>query len=145
MNEFKNIKMEQIERKDGFHITHYISDAATASNYDVIFTAIYPCEVIAVAETHRVACGSTGTLNIEKLTAGQALDAGTTILQTAYALNSTANTPIIKKGKDLVFTAGYRQLETGDRLALKDVNTLTSTAGLHVTVYFRRSGKGDYL
>lgn len=139
----EKIKQTNIDQKDGFWLVQNIVDGATATNYDVIFTAIYPCEVLAVAESHRVACSSTGTLNIEKLTTGQALDGGVTILTTAYALNSTANTPIIKSGKDLVFTSA-RQLDVGERLALKDASTLTSTAGVSVTVYLKRLGKGDY-
>lgn len=140
------IEIEQVKSKDGFFVTHYISDGATATNYDVFFTAIWPCEVLAVAETHRVAGtdGSDVTLNIEKLESGEALDAGDTILQTGFNLKSTANTPVIKTGKDLTFTPGARTLVQGDRLALLDTGTLTSVAGVQVTVYFKRLGKGDY-
>lgn len=133
---------DELQRKDGFHESIYVAAAATAANYDVFFTAIYPCEILAVQETHRTACSSTGTLNLEILTTGQALDAGNTVLATAYSLNSTADTPILKSGLSLT---ANRQLKTGDRLALKDANTLTSTAGLQVTVYLKRLGKGDYL
>lgn len=138
----EQITPEMIGRKDGFHLNHLMVDAATAGNYDVIFTAVYPCEVMAVIETHRVACSSTGTLNLEILTSGQALDAGVTVLSTAYSLDSTANTPILKQGLDLT---ANRQLKPKDRLALKDALTLTATAGLVVTVYLKRLGKGDYL
>ena len=133
--------------KDGFWVTQYISDGATSSNYDAFFIALYPCEVVAIGETHRVAGTNGGavTLNIEKLTSGQALDAGSVLLTTEINLKGTANTPQLfsVNDKDFVFT-NVRQLDVGDRLALKDTGTLTSVAGVQVTVYFKRLGKGHY-
>lgn len=141
------IHYQDILDKDGFHITEYIAVASTATNYGVFFIAIYPCEVLYVAETHRTAGSdaSAVTLQVEKLTTGQALDAGVALLQTAFNLKSTADTPVVKSGKDLVFTANSRQMKQGDRLALKDAGTLTAVAGVQVTVYLKRYGKGDYL
>jgi len=140
------VEIENVQHKDGFWITRFIDDATVSTEFGVIFIALWPCEVLSVGETHRTAGSDAGsvTLQLEKLTSGQALDAGTTMLQTAFDLKSTANTPVIKTGRDLVFTPGYRTLETGDRLALKDAGTLTALAGINVTVYFKRMGKGEY-
>jgi len=138
----KKLQWNEIDLKDGFIITHYISDSATAGNYDVIFTAPFPCEVSKVIETHRVA-SSSGTLNIEKLESGEALGSGDNILATAFSTATTANTPQIKNGTDLV-TSKARQLLEGDRLGLVDAGTLTSSAGVQVTVYLFPLGRGNY-
>lgn len=138
----EKIDIRRITDKDGFCVSWAIVDGATAANYDVIFTAPFPCEVSKVIETHRVA-SSSGTLNIEKLTSGQALDAGTNILATAFSTATTANTPQTKKGVALVSTTA-RQLKEGDRLALVDAGTLTSSAGLQVTIFLVPLGKGNY-
>lgn len=112
------------------------TDPATAANYDVFFTADFPCEVIEAMETHRVAGTDAGavTLDIEKLTSGQALDAGAAILESTFSLKSTADTPVRKKG---TLNSSNKVLKPGDRLALKDSGTLTAVAGLSVTVYIR--------
>jgi len=141
--ENQNIQWNELALKDGFQITHLIVDGATAANYDVIFTAPFPCEVSKVIETHRVA-SSSGTLNIEKLTSGQALDtANATILTTAFSTATTANTPQIKQGTDLV-QSSIRQLKEGDRLSLKDGGTLTSSAGVQITIYLFPLSRGSY-
>lgn len=133
--------------KDGFHVAHYISDGSSSSNYDVFFTAIYPCEVMFVSETHRVAGTDLGvvSLNMEKLTSGQALGAGVVLLQTGFDLKGAINSPVVKSGLDLSLVSHSRQLVQGDRLALKTTGTLTGVAGVQVTVYLKRLGKGDYL
>jgi len=143
-------KNELVLNKDGFYVFHSIVDGATAANYDVIFTAFRPCQVIAAIETHRVKGTDAGavTLNLEKLTSGQALNSGVTLLQTAWDLKSTINTPVIKQGyqlaNGLTLVSLDRNLETGDRLALKDTGTLTAVAGVCVTIYLKFWGKGQY-
>lgn len=143
----ENIRIEQIDGKDGFYITENLVSTlpATADNYGVFFTATHPCTVMMVAESHTVAGSNAGavTLNIEKLTSSQALDTGAEILITSYDLKSTANIPIIKQGYTEL-NGTNRVLKQGDRLALKDAGTLTSVAGLQITIYFKRDGKGDY-
>src|SRR3989304_6488220 len=112
------------------------TEPATAGNYEVFFTADYPCEVVSVSEVHRVlgTDGSAVTLNIEKLTSGQALDAGTAILTTALSLKTTINVPQF----GILVSTGARVLARGDRLALVDAGTLTAVAGLTVTVYIKQ-------
>lgn len=139
------VQWNEINLKDGFIITHYISDGATATNYDVIFTAPFPCEVSKVIETHRVAGTNVGAviLDLEKLTTGQALNDGVTILRSEFNLKSTINTPVIKSGIGLLST-NVRQFKEGDRLALKDGGTLTAVAGVQITIYLFPLGKGGY-
>jgi len=136
------LRFDQIENKDGFYVVHSLVSAATAGNYGVIFTALHPCELMMVAESHTAAGtnGSAVTLQIEKLLPSYALDAGAEMLATGFNLKSMVDVPVIKEGSDLI----NRQLLPGDRIALKDTGTLTAVAGVQVTLYFKRSGKGDY-
>ena len=112
------------------------TDAATTTRYGVFFIAQAACVVEDVWEVHR-ALGTNGgavTVDIEKLTSGQALDAGTTCLATALSLKTTIDVP--QQGT-LHATISRRQLARGDRLALKDAGTLTSVAHVCVTVVVR--------
>lgn len=135
---------EKIDNKDGFYITATVITASTAGNFGVIFTALHPCEIMRAYESHTTAGTDAGavTLNLEKLTSGEALDAGDSVLTTGWNLKSTANTPVEKTSLDLV--KANRQLSTGDRLALEDSGVLTALVGVQVTVYFKRLGKGGY-
>lgn len=110
------------------------TEPATAANYTVF--AIMPLGGVVEEfwETHGTACSSTGTLQLEKLTSGQALDGGTAVLSAALALNSTADTP--RRGT-LSATPANRQFARGDRFALKDALTLTATANLVVSLVVR--------
>jgi len=117
----------------------------TAGEYGVIYIARQPVEVSWVAESHTVA-GSDGgavTLNIEKLTSGVALGAGEDILATAFDLKSTADTPVTKKGRDLVLSKA-RQLKEGERLAMVLTGTPTDLEDVNISVYFKPLGNGDY-
>lgn len=136
-------RAEQIENKDGFYITMNLfgAQAGSGTSYEVIFTARHACEVLWVAETHRNPAGAACTLNLEILASGEALDAGDTVLATAFDLQSAADTPVEKTGNDLTAT---RQLRTGDRLAMKDTGTVTDVRGLSLTVYLKPLGKGHY-
>lgn len=139
------IAIDSIENKDGFYISTKVTDtmAATAANYGVFYTAFRPCEILWVAETHKTAGTDVGavTLNLEILDSAEALDAGDTVLSTAFDLKSTADTPVMKSGTDL---SSSRQMKEGQRLALKDSGALTSVADVVVTVYFKQLGKGHY-
>src|SRR3990167_364762 len=121
---------------DYFKVRIYISDGSTAGNYDHFFVADFPCEVIQAYESHRVlgTNGSAVTLDVEKLTDGQALDAGVTVLASTFNLKSTVNTGQRVKAST---TEADRNLKPGDRLALKDAGTLTAVAGVLVEVLLR--------
>lgn len=108
------------------------TDPATAANYGIFFTATRPCAVKAISEVHTTAGTNVGavTLQIERLTGTQAPDAGTVLLATAFNLKGTANT--VQRGA--LIASGLVGLKLGDRLCLKDAGTLTSVAGLNVTV-----------
>lgn len=123
-------------KRDQFDHVLFGTTAATATNYGVFVIILYPCVVEEVWETHKTAGGDSGdvTLDIEKLTSGVALDSGTTILSSALSLKTTANTPQRGTLKDDIST---RQLDRGDRLALKDAGTLTDVAGVCISIRVR--------
>lgn len=138
--------LENITNKDLVRLDIQLlgTDAATAANYDQIFIANRPYEVVEISEVHRVAGtnGSDVTLNIERLSGTEALDSGDTLCVAGFNLKGTVYTVVTKKTTDLVKAS--RTLNVGDRLALKDTGTLTSVAGLVVSILLKPLGKGDY-
>ena len=140
----KRYRFNEIEDKDGFILRHSLSGSSpvTASNYEVFFIAPYDCQLLKVSEVHRVAGndGSAVTLNIEKLTGTQALDAGVSVGKSGFDLKGTANTVVTKEAVDL---QNYT-LDAGDRLALEDTGVLTAVAGLTVTLYLIYQDNGNY-
>lgn len=109
------------------------TQAATATNYGVFFTATRPCTIKRISESHTTAGSDAGavTLQVERLQGTEALNAGNELLVTAFNLKGTANT--VQTGT-LVQTPTELALNVGDRLALKDSGTLTAVAGVNVTV-----------
>lgn len=110
--------------------------AATAGNYGVIFVADRDYEIIEARESHTTAGSDAGavTLQIEKLTGTQALDAGVATLASTFNLKGTANT--VQK-VDATTTTPNNKIAAGDRLALKDTGVLTAVAGVAVTLVLR--------
>lgn len=135
---------EEIDNKDGQTITVNLVDILpqTAANYGTFYTAIIPCEVMLAGERHGTAAGAAATLQIEKLSSGTAKGSGTNMLTTAFDLQSTANTPVIKNPKD--FVSGAFTMKIGDALALKSTGTIAAVKDLQVTLLIKRVGKGDY-
>lgn len=112
------------------------AQAATATNYGVVWIADKTCVVTGFQEIHQTAGtdGSAVTLQLEKLTGTEAPGSGSELLSTALSLKATANT---LQEADLVETITTRQLLAGDRLCLKDAGTLTSVANLTVLIFIR--------
>lgn len=125
-NEFRQIKNKK------FYISKSLdgTSAATAGNYSVIFNVPFMCYVSEVRVSWTTA-GTSSTLNIEKLTGTQALDAGLEMLATDLSTTTTANTVATPT---LIETIANKNLTRGDRIALKDSGDLTNLAGLCVTI-----------
>jgi hypothetical protein len=115
------------------HHTIIGADAATAANYGVFWIAPFPCVVVGAKEVHQTAGTDAGTvsLQLEKLTGTQALDAGVTVLGTAWSLKATANSV---QTATITPTIANRQLATGNRLALKDSGVLTALVNVTVLI-----------
>jgi len=151
-----------MDAKDGFFITasynQFLSDYTIEIDFDAksstitksfgasdlpFFIARHPCEVLWVAESHIVAGTDAGavTMDIVKLTDGQAVASGVSILASTFDMKSTANTVVSKQGKDL---SPNRQLKPNDRLALKFTGVLTNLTGVQVTLYLKNLARGHY-
>lgn len=117
------------QRKVWLHHTIIGTAAATAANYAVFFIAPFACTVSEFREVHQTAGTDAGavTLDLEKLTGTQALDAGTGLLQTTLSLKAAINTV---QTATLTNTVSNRSLARGDRLTLKDAGVLTSVANV---------------
>ena len=133
-----------IDNKDGFYVFGSLPGtiAATATNYGVIFIAMRPCEILKVSEAHTNAgSDATAALNIERLSGTESLNSGDEVLVADINLNTgAADTVITRSGVALQNTI----LVAGDRLAIKDIGTLTAVAGVCVTIYLKPLGKGNY-
>lgn len=123
-------------------VPHYVAHwamantaPATAANFGSIWVAPVPLRFIGGYESHAVvgSDGSAVTLDIEKLAATQALDAGTVITSGTVSLKATADTPQVIAPHA---TAATARVAAGQRVALKDAGTLTALAGVVVTLVF---------
>ena len=135
-------RFENILNKDGQYINKSLSglNAAIDTNYGVIFIANFGITISSV-QVIWSASSTSGTLNIERLSGTEALDAGDELLKTNIDMSGTANT--VNK-RESTRELQNQILKPGDRLALKDGGTLTNLEDLCVTIYFKRVGKGDY-
>lgn len=90
------------------------------------------CKILSATEVHGTAATSADTLQITKLASGKAPgDASEAdLLATAFALNSTANTPVTKAA----VTTSAATFAAGDRLCSKLAGTGTGYAGGSIVV-----------
>lgn len=121
-----------------------VSLAANSSNVDqAVFVADRPYDVIAVRELHDVAGTDAGavTLDVVKCTGTTAVGSGTTVLGSTFNMKSTANTLVTKTRANggVVSTAASRLAE-GDRIGFNYTGTITSLAGVTVSVVLRPTG-----
>lgn len=105
-----------------------------------IFTADRPYQVVGVTEIHATAGNDAGAVNLQltKDTGTNAPGAGTDLLtnntNAGFDLKGTANT--LQTGA-LVATAASLIMAAGDRLSLDFAGTVTTLAGVQVTVSLR--------
>lgn len=110
---------------------------AAAAGDRPIFTADRSYEVLEITEVHSVAGAASSTLMIEKAPSGTAPASGTDLLVTAFAIDSTANTPVRKHVANggLVAKAS-RTLVAGDSLVMDFTGTISAYVGA-VTIVLR--------
>ncbi len=99
----------------------------------MFFIAPFPCVVLSARESHGTlgTDGSAVGLNIEKLTGTEALGSGANVLSADFNLKSAINT--VQQGA-ISKTIANTNLKKNDRLALKDVGTLTAVADVAITL-----------
>lgn len=117
------------------------TNAATAANYTApFFIADRSYEVLSVTERHETAgsAGGSVTLMVKKVASGTAPASGVDVLSAGIDLKATANTnqsgTIIQTRTSNVYN---KTLTSGDALALVTTGTLTSVAGVTVSVLLR--------
>lgn len=88
---------------------------AAADVAKAFFVAPAACKIKSAYETHGTVCDAGDTMTIEKCNTGKDAGAGDVVLAAAWALNSTANTPVSKAA----VTDGKESLVAGDSLMLK--------------------------
>lgn len=117
-----------------FYIHHTIQgiSAATLGYYGTFWIAPFECVVSEIREVHQVAGTDAGavSLQIEKLTGTQALDAGVT-LNSVINLKGTIDTVVTAT---LTTTLSDLNLSRGNRLAMKDTGTLAAVANICVII-----------
>jgi len=106
------------------------ASTATAADYGKFFVANKKCVVKAVRAVWTTA-SSSGALQIQRLQGTETSGSGDDLLASTIDMSGTAET--VNTGT-LTSTVAYLILEAGDRLMLEDSGTLTSGAGLCVTV-----------
>lgn len=110
----------------------------------VLFIAPYAMTITGISEVHAVAGGdaSAVTLNVTNDPSGFVAGAGTTIQSGTFNMKGTANTvqtATLVSGPSPLLT-----LAAGDRLGANFTGTITSLAGVVVTLYFYTAGLGDF-
>jgi hypothetical protein len=88
---------------------------AAADVAKTFFIAPAACKVISAYERHVTVAGQAGSLQIEKLTTGEAPSAGDVTLAAGFDMTSTANTPV----SIAALTTEAATLAAGDALCLK--------------------------
>lgn len=108
-----------------------------------VFTAPFPCKLLKVTEVHVAAGNASSTAQIEKTPSGTAPASGTDLLSTAFALDSTADTPVAKVLADMASDAA-RTLAEGDSLSVDFTGTITNYEGAFTFVILPTGLPSDY-
>jgi len=108
--------------------TYYYTGTIAATNQS-FFIAPRPMVVVSMQEVHSTAAGGTSTMDIKKDTGTSAPGTGTTLGQTTFNLNGTANTVQTVAPSATLAT---RTLAAGDRLSVVYNHTIQSSAGVTV-------------
>lgn len=117
--------------------------AQTATNYGYLFCCPFPIEILSITEKHDVAGthGSPVTLDVLRVPNGTTLASGTTMLASTFSLKSTADTAVTKSGLDLT---SQRGLAANDSVAVAVSGTMDAVAGVHITIYYKPTGRGQF-
>lgn len=102
-----------VQKGQTFQISY--QQVAAADVAKTFFIAPAACIILSAYERHVTVAGQAGTLQIEKLTTGEAPTAGDVLLAAAFDLASTANTPV----SAAAVTTAAATLAAGDALCLK--------------------------
>ena len=96
-----------------------------------VFTADRDYELLEIIEVHRIAGAASSTAMIEKTPSGTAPGSGTDLHGTAFAADSTADTPVHKTVSNGGLVAAFttRLIKRGQSLAVDFTGTVTAYEG----------------
>jgi hypothetical protein len=107
-----------------------------------VFVADREYTVEAVRVSYATANGAAFTLDVKKATSTTAIASGTTVLGSTFDLNSTINTVVSKTRANAgVVSTPVATLAAGDRLGFDFTGTVTSIAGVTISVVLNPTGK----
>jgi hypothetical protein len=101
-----------------------------------IFPVDSPCVLDRVVISHATV-SSAGTLEVRKVTSGQAVPSGTSVLATPYDLTGPVNVPVVV---ELTSDVGALHFNLGDAVAVQFIS-VTGGAGWNITARLRRLTK----
>lgn len=104
--------------------------SALADLGKVYFIAPAACKIVSAYESHSIKATVAGSVQVEKLTSGQAPGSGVTTLATAFDMTSNNDVPLTVNSN----TDASATLAAGDRFALKLSGTGTTYAQGLVTL-----------
>lgn len=111
------------------------SSAATAANYPPIINVGFPMVLLFAYESHGTAESGAATLQVDKLTSGQAQGDGVNMLTSGLDLQTTANTPVKYNPTTTIANA---RVSPGDRVEIRQpTGSLSAVRDVCVTLYFR--------
>jgi hypothetical protein len=140
---YNSINFSDIQDKDGFYVIyplnkHAVGSGVVYSQYNYIFTAAYPCELIRCDYIYSVAGGAGGnTFYLQKVTKGT----GTNLSNTAMSFSATANTVYTLNDFNILKKSIFKP---GESLKINASASDTTLDGLNFTFYFKPIGKGNY-
>lgn len=109
--------------------------AATAANYPPIINVAFPMTILYAYESHGTANSGACTLQVDKLTSGQAQGDGVNMLSSGIDVTTTANIPVKYSPTT---TLANRQLDAGDRVEIRQpTGALSGLADVCITLFFR--------
>ena len=112
------------------HVAYTISAGEAADCQ--IFVADQDYEIMDVRETHSIAGASSSTLDVGISAAGTAAASLTTALSSAFALDSTADTPV---QATLTSTLANRKMDKGEQISLNFTGTVSAYEGaVHIVL-----------
>ncbi len=121
-----------IKTQPNIYLKQHIAAGAAAADYDgFLFVADRAYEVVGVKEAHQTAGSSTtASVDVVKITNGQAKASGTSVLAAVIDLSQAANTV----QTPTLAASATCQMVSGDRLGLVGAGTMTAVDGVTVQV-----------
>lgn len=126
------LEISEVKVDPHHYLTHTVAAGAAAADYDgFAFIADRAFQVVGVKEVHQTAGSSTtASVDVRKITNGEAKASGTSVLAAVIDLSQAANT----LQTPTLAAAATAQLATNQRLGLVGAGTMTAVDGVTVQI-----------